>query len=108
VLRNATREQHPFHLHVDDFQVVSVKGRRYRASGLQDTVVLPARGVVRIRVRFADFTGPIVYHCHITGHEDAGMMGILDVTRTGHGPSHRTLRDLGAMDEAMMHRKHHA
>jgi FtsP/CotA-like multicopper oxidase with cupredoxin domain len=32
-------------------------------------------------VRIA-FTGPVgrtVYHCHILDHEDAGMMGVVDV-----------------------------
>ena len=88
VLRNVTREEHPFHLHVNDFEVVSINGRPHRARGLQDTVVLPVRGVVRIRVRFTEFTGATVYHCHIAAHEDAGMMGIVEITRTGHRSSH--------------------
>lgn len=33
--------------------------------------------VRRIRVRFADFTGRTVYHCHILDHEDEGMMAVL-------------------------------
>jgi FtsP/CotA-like multicopper oxidase with cupredoxin domain len=108
VIRNASRELHPFHMHVNDFQVVSVNGRPYRARGLQDTVVLPIHGAVRVRVRFSDFTGPFVYHCHILNHEDSGMMGLGDVTRTGKGPSRRTLRRLAAMRAAMpaMHHGH--
>lgn len=86
VLRNVTREQHPFHLHVNAFQVISVNGRRYPARGLQDTVILPGKGVVRIRMRFADFVGTTVYHCHIAEHEDGGMMGVLEITRTGRRP----------------------
>ena len=101
VIRNATGEQHPFHLHVNDFQVVSINGKPHRARSLQDTVILPARGVVRIRMRFRDFLGATVYHCHITAHEDGGMMGIVDITRTGRRPSARTLRDLGSMREEM-------
>jgi len=101
VLRNVTREQHPFHLHVNDFQVMSINGKAYPARSLQDTVVLPVRGVVRIRVHFRDFLGATVYHCHITAHEDAGMMGIVDITPTGRRPSEQTLRELRNMHAAM-------
>jgi suppressor of ftsI len=31
-------------------------------------------GRVKFRVRFQEFTGKTVYHCHITPHEDTGMM----------------------------------
>jgi FtsP/CotA-like multicopper oxidase with cupredoxin domain len=78
-LRNASDEQHPFHIHVNDFQVVSVGGEPYEAHGLQDTVpLLPGNDVV-IRTRFADFTGRFVFHCHILNHEDAGMMAVVEV-----------------------------
>ena len=30
-------------------------------------------------MRFLDFTGKFVYHCHVLGHEDAGMMGVIEV-----------------------------
>jgi FtsP/CotA-like multicopper oxidase with cupredoxin domain len=101
VLRNVTREQHPFHLHVNAFEVMSINGRRYPARGLQDTVILPVHGVVRIRMRFSDFVGATVYHCHIAAHEDAGMMGIVDVTRTGRRPAGRTLSALITLRRAM-------
>ena len=74
-------------------------------------MILPAHGVVRIRMRFRDFLGASVYHCHITAHEDGGMMGIVDITRTGRGPSRRTLHALRDMREAMTaadHRSHTA
>jgi suppressor of ftsI len=95
VIRNTTRERHPFHIHVDDFQVVAVDGRAYHARGLQDTVVLPVGGTVRIRLRFRTFTGPIVYHCHILAHEDGGMMAIAEVTRHGRRASTARLRPDG-------------
>ena len=80
-LKNTSEEQHPFHIHVNDFQVISVDGERYDAQGLQDTVpLLPGKDVV-IRTRFADFTGKFVFHCHILNHEDAGMMAVVDVVR---------------------------
>ena len=107
MIRNASRELHPFHIHVNDFQVVSINGRPYPARGLQDTVPRPVGGTVRIRLRFRDFTGAFVYHCHILAHEDAGMMGIVDVTRTGRRPSQRTLRALAEMRAALPAMHHH-
>ncbi len=108
VIRNTSREQHPFHLHVDDFQVIAVNGRPYHARSLQDTVPLPVGGEVRIRMRFRDYLGAFVYHCHILAHEDAGMMGVVEVTRTGRHPSVRTLRELRNMHAAMTMAGHHS
>jgi FtsP/CotA-like multicopper oxidase with cupredoxin domain len=79
VIHNKSREQHPFHLHVDDFQVVAINGRAYHARSLQDTVTLPVGGTVRIRMRFSDYAGKFMYHCHILAHEDGGMMGVVEV-----------------------------
>jgi len=42
-------------------------------------VPVPPDGEVVIRTRFLDFAGRFVYHCHILGHEDAGMMGVVEV-----------------------------
>jgi suppressor of ftsI len=87
-IRNATRERHPFHIHVNDFQVISVNGRPYHARSLADTFPLPVRGKIVIRIHFTDFTGEFVYHCHILAHEDRGMMGTVKVERRpaqGHG-----------------------
>lgn len=78
-LVNHSGEQHPFHIHVNDFQVMSVNGRPYDAKGLQDVVPIPAYGSVVIRNPFDDFTGSYVFHCHILDHEDGGMMQIVDV-----------------------------
>ncbi len=78
-IRNETEELHPFHIHVDDFQVMSINGEPYEASGRQDTIPLPLQGEVVIRIPFHDFTGKFVYHCHILNHEDNGMMGIVEV-----------------------------
>ena len=40
-------------------------------------------GKVVIRIRFTDFTGQWMFHCHITGHEDNGMMGYVNVVAAG-------------------------
>jgi FtsP/CotA-like multicopper oxidase with cupredoxin domain len=78
-VRNTSKELHPFHIHVNDFQVISVNGRPYDAHGWQDTVPLPVGGEVVIRMQFNDFTGKYVFHCHILAHEDNGMMAVVDV-----------------------------
>jgi FtsP/CotA-like multicopper oxidase with cupredoxin domain len=36
-------------------------------------------GSVKMRSRFADYTGKYVLHCHILGHEDRGMMQLVEV-----------------------------
>jgi FtsP/CotA-like multicopper oxidase with cupredoxin domain len=45
----------------------------------QDIVLVPAQGWMRLRVRFTDYPGRSVYHCHILDHEDAGMMATAHV-----------------------------
>lgn len=85
-IQNTTGEEHPFHLHQYDVRVLSVNGQPYDAVNDQDTVLLPRAtaagpGEVVIRVPFADYAGDMVFHCHILGHEDAGMMATLRVRR---------------------------
>jgi len=80
-VRNVSRERHPFHIHVNDFQVISVNGLPYNARSLADTFPLPVGGKIVIRMHFTDFTGEYVYHCHILAHEDRGMMGTVKVER---------------------------
>lgn len=46
-------------------------------------------------MRFRDLS-TYVYHCHILNHEDGGMMGIVDVTRSGR-PSVQTERAVDRM-----------
>ena len=36
-------------------------------------------GYFKMRTRFADFIGKYVLHCHILGHEDRGMMQLVQV-----------------------------
>ena len=76
---NDNNQQHPFHIHINDFQVVSVNGTPYDATSHEDTINLPAFGEVVIRIPFDDFTGKFVYHCHILNHADMGMMATVEV-----------------------------
>jgi FtsP/CotA-like multicopper oxidase with cupredoxin domain len=79
VVRNTSSHWHPFHIHVNDFQVISLNGEPVPAHGWQDTVALPPDSETIIRMRFDDFDGKFVYHCHILGHEDFGMMAVVEV-----------------------------
>ena len=82
-IHNVTKEEHPFHIHVNDFQVMSINGRKVDPKSLQDTQPLPVGGTVVIRMRFTQFLGRYVFHCHILAHEDGGMMAVVDVTTDG-------------------------
>jgi FtsP/CotA-like multicopper oxidase with cupredoxin domain len=85
-LTNTTDEYHPFHIHVQPFQVVSVNGQPVRGVMYRDTVTIPPMvdgvpGRVVIRQRYPDFTGRFVIHCHILFHEDHGMVAPVRVVR---------------------------
>jgi len=79
----ATPVAHPFHIHVNPFQLVTVNGRELPKPWIWwDTLTLPTHsdagvpgeGSAVIFQRFMEFTGQYVLHCHILGHEDRGMM----------------------------------
>lgn len=79
-IENASMMAHPFHIHDVQFRVLDRDGRQPSPQdmGLKDTVVVAPREVVRVLLRFEDYTDselPYMYHCHILEHEDAGMMG---------------------------------
>lgn len=70
---------HPFHLHVNPFQVISRAGRPELQRRWKDTVLVRVGEEVRLRVSFHDFPGRTVYHCHNLDHEDLGLMGVLQI-----------------------------
>lgn len=76
---NRDTEDHPFHIHQNDFQVTEINGVAQDFIGYRDTVTIPRGGSVTIRQRYTDFTGKWVFHCHILFHEDHGMMGTIEV-----------------------------
>jgi len=71
---------HPFHIHGTQFQILSRNGKEPGANeqGWKDTVYIQADETVRIIVKFKN-EGVFMYHCHILEHEEAGMMGQLEV-----------------------------
>ncbi len=80
---------HPFHIHVNPFQIVSVMNRDNQEVGgadsvdpdyadtlntWKDTLFVKEGYTIRVRTRYQRYIGEYVLHCHILDHEDQGMM----------------------------------
>jgi FtsP/CotA-like multicopper oxidase with cupredoxin domain len=91
---------HPLHIHVNPFQIVSIKDSQGRDvtdpkgpafdpdyAGLKgewkDTVFIKQDVRVAFRTRYERFTGDFVIHCHIMFHGDHGMMQNLRIAAEG-------------------------
>ena len=74
---NHTAESHPFHIHVNPFQML--EGGNVEPGTWLDTVNLAPFERIRFRTRFETFTGTFVFHCHNLTHEDLGMMQAIEV-----------------------------
>ena len=80
-VENLVGMDHPFHLHGFRFQVIERGGKPEPYRSWKDAVNVRRQETVRLIVRFDDFPGKWMFHCHILNHEDQGMMGILEVKR---------------------------
>ena len=80
-VENVVGMDHPFHLHGFQFQVIERNGKPEPYRSWKDAVNVRRQETVRFIVRFDDFPGKWMFHCHILNHEDQGMMGILEVKR---------------------------
>jgi spore coat protein A len=96
---NTTDDAHPMHLHLSQFQVMDRRQfdqYEYQQNkkvvfetgplppspgelGWKDTVIAYPGEMVRIIVRFEDYAGKYVYHCHMLEHEDNDMMRPFEV-----------------------------
>ena len=68
---------HPMHVHGLQFRVMGRLGALYDGyldEGWKDTVLLMPGERVRLLMRFEDYDGLFLYHCHNLEHEDMGMM----------------------------------
>ena len=74
---------HPFHLHVENFRVLSRNGRLppVHERGRKDVLNLPGGQEAEIFVEFHKYVGRYTVHCHNLGHEDLAMMGWVNVVR---------------------------
>ena len=100
-LINTTVDTHPIHPHLVRFQILDRQPydvAHFEATGelvftgppvppadyergFKDTVRANPGEVTRIIIRFADFAGPYVWHCHILEHEDNEMMRRMEIVR---------------------------
>lgn len=76
---------HPFHIHVNDAYVVRINGEAVEPFWADTLPILwggsrDKPNSVTFRMRFTDFTGEFVWHCHALDHEDMGMMELVEVT----------------------------
>jgi FtsP/CotA-like multicopper oxidase with cupredoxin domain len=74
---NGTTLFHPMHIHGVLFQVLSRNGNTNLPPsdrGWKDTVLVNPNETVRLLVKFTDYTGIYLFHCHNLEHEDDGMM----------------------------------
>lgn len=77
---------HPMHVHGLQFQIVERDWSKVDAQtwgsmaaagvddGWHDTVLVYPGEIVSILLRFSDYAGMYLYHCHNLEHEDMGMM----------------------------------
>jgi spore coat protein A len=75
-----TDAHHPVHIHLTHFQVLNRRGARsgpYDA-GWKDTVDLKPAEAVTLVLRFDNFAGRFLMHCHNLEHEDMAMMARID------------------------------
>jgi len=64
---------HPFHIHVNSFEVMGLPSDpNYHR--LHDTIWLPPFSSITMRTRFKTWKGKSVYHCHVLPHEDSAMI----------------------------------
>ncbi len=79
---------HAFHIHDIEFKIISrTSGLKTYENGWKDVVYIPRNESVSFVAKFDDFADsdpdhPYMYHCHLTNHEDEGMMGQFLVTTT--------------------------
>jgi FtsP/CotA-like multicopper oxidase with cupredoxin domain/peroxiredoxin len=83
---------HPFHIHVNPFEIFSWVDQdgveqldRDPKTGAvlpvwRDTIILNEGWKVSCRTRYTDFDGVYVQHCHILDHEDQGMMELIEIS----------------------------
>ena len=74
---NNTNNYHPMHVHGVLFQVYSRNGNTILApndKGWKDTVLVNPNETVQTLVKFIDYSGTYLLHCHNLEHEDDGMM----------------------------------
>ncbi|MGA6965490.1 MAG: multicopper oxidase domain-containing protein [Xanthobacteraceae bacterium] len=92
---NHNNDEHPIHIHVNDFQVTeyfdpttglhsgpdkfSIDNANAPAPTMHSDESVIQPGILAIRTRFDEYTGLYVMHCHRLNHEDNGLMALVNV-----------------------------
>jgi hypothetical protein len=92
---NHNNDEHPIHVHINDFQVIkyfdpttglrtgpdkfSVDNANAPAPTMHSDESVIQPGILAIRTRFDEYTGLFVMHCHRLNHEDNGLMALVNV-----------------------------
>lgn len=93
-INGAGNVDHPFHIHVNPFQITEVIDNdgqtRPEMLGWRDTLLLRDHWTYKIRMKYQQpYTGTFVQHCHILDHEDLGMMELIEVYDPAKDPTGR-------------------
>lgn len=78
-IQNTSTATHPFHIHVNEFQVTERNGVKLDPPVWHDVLLLDTMSTYKIRMRFVDYDGKTVMHCHYLPHEDWGMMNLIEI-----------------------------
>jgi suppressor of ftsI/bilirubin oxidase len=94
-----TPQTHFFHMHDGSFQILSVNGAPPTGDkvGWKDTVEVPPGQTVQIAFKFTDYTDTnlgYMLHCHLSPHEDRGMMALFYVVPVFKNNQGRQMSDL--------------
>lgn len=92
---NRNNDEHPIHVHVNDFQVThyydpttglktgpdkwGVDNANVPAPSMGPDEEVIQTGELSMRTRFQDYIGLFVQHCHRLNHEDNGLMTLVNV-----------------------------
>ncbi len=81
IRNNGYRWSHPIHIHFEEYQILSRNGASPSAQerARKDVLELHPNEEVVLFIRFRDFTGRHVMHCHNAVHEDHAMMVRFDI-----------------------------
>ena len=111
ILANVSGATHPFHIHVNPFQIIEIGEVEQDTDGNYlynpdiptcennpqinwteqvdedrriwwDTIAVKPGEALKIRHRFFDYWGTFVLHCHVLIHEDQGMMWEVNIANT--------------------------
>jgi FtsP/CotA-like multicopper oxidase with cupredoxin domain len=77
-LRNETAWWHPMHLHGRSFRVIGRNGKPNPLREWRDTLLVPPGESADIAF-VADNRGDWMFHCHVTDHQEAGMMSVIRI-----------------------------